>query len=366
MKKKVVCKVGSALLLSRDGKISQKAFDRIAEYVSLLRKEGWDVILVSSGAILMGMKHLKINERPQKVEELQLLAAVGQPKLMAAYERCLKKRNLTCAQILLTHFDFEKRSNFMNARKTLLGLIDRGIVPVVNENDSVAVEEIKLGDNDTLSALVASAVDANALLLLSTVSGVIDPSTGSVIKEVKNVDELMNYDTGEKTSSGVGGLSTKLKAAKILSQQGIPVYFGSGYTIETIKSFLRGNFQGTVFFPEKNNLRGRKRWLFIIQRSKGKIYIDEGAVKALTHGGKSLLPGGIKGVEGSFSRGDVVDILDENKNLIGRGITSYSDGEIKKIKGKKTGEIVKILGYKYSDEVVHRNDMVILKKDNEI
>lgn len=361
MNKRIVLKIGSAVLTSSSRKVLPGAFYKIAKDVALLKKSGYETVLVSSGAIMMAMKLLNLKKRPDRVEDLQRLAAIGQPELMSAYKRAFRKNNLMCAQVLLTHYDFEKRTNFLNARRTLLGLLKEGIIPIVNENDTVAVEEIKVGDNDTLSTLVATAVEAKNLIFLSSVPGVINPETGEVIKKIKTLDRAKKFDTGEKTDSGVGGLSTKLNAAKIALKQGISVYLGEGMNKDLIPSFLNRKFIGTTFAPLKKTLKGKRKWLSIIQRVRGRIFIDRGAEKAILKRGKSLLPGGIIRVEGQFLRGDVVEVVTFKGQAIAKGLSAYSFHEIEKIMGKKTSEIDKILGYKYSDEVIHRNDIVLLK-----
>lgn len=370
--KRIVIKVGSSLLTEKNG-LNLKRIEEIVDQLASLQKKNKEIILVTSGAIASGMGRLKLKKlttMPQK----QAAAAIGQNLLMGIYERLFKKRGCLVAQILLTSEDIENRERYLNARNTLLTLLNYKAIPIVNENDTVAVDEIKFGDNDTLSALVASKVEADLLILLTDTKGLytVDPRrreaglthaplrAAGFIEEVSEITpQLEKMASGPGTRRGTGGMGTKLQAAKIVRSSGIAMVIADGRIENVLLRLLAGEHLGTLFLP-KTRLKSRKRWIAFGVILKGKIRVDEGAQEAIFKRGKSLLPSGITEVKGRFSIGDGVSIIDEENREFARGIVSYSSSEIEKIMGKKTQKIEKILGYKDYDEVIHRDNLVIL------
>ncbi len=358
----IVVKVGSSLLTEKS-RLNLKRMEEIVDQLASLQKENKEIILVTSGAIAGGMGRLglkKLTTMPQK----QAAAAIGQNLLMGIYERLFKKRGCLVAQVLLTSEDIQNRERYLNARNTLLTLLNYKAIPIVNENDTVAVDEIRFGDNDTLSALVASKVEADLLIILTDTGGLYttDPKRREArfIEEVSEITpQLEKMASGSGTLRGTGGMVTKLRAAKIARSSGVAMLIADGRIRNVIKRLLAGERLGTFFLP-KERLRSRKRWIAFGLPLSGKIKIDEGAKEAISKRNKSLLPSGILEVKGRFSVGDGVSIIDEGDREFARGIVSYSSSEIEKIKGKKTQEIEKILGYKDYDEIIHRDNLVIL------
>ncbi len=361
--KRIVVKVGSSLLTEKN-RLNLKRMEGIVDQLASLQKKNREIILVTSGAIASGMGRLnlrKLTTMPQK----QAAAAIGQNLLMGIYERLFKKRGCLVAQVLLTSEDIQNRERYLNARNTLLTLLNYKAIPIVNENDTVAVDEIKFGDNDTLSALVASKVEADLLIILTDTKGLYttDPKRGGgarFIEEVSQITpQLERMASGSGTLRGTGGMVTKLRAAKIARSSGVAMVIADGRIKNAISRLLAGERLGTLFLP-KERLKSRKRWIAFGVVLRGKIKIDEGAKEAISKRGKSLLPSGIREVEGRFSIGDGVSVIDEEDEEFARGIVSYSSNEIDEIKGKKTQEIRKILGYKDYDEIIHRDNLVIL------
>ena len=321
--------------------------------------------MVSSGAIGLGRQKLNIRKRSNSISFKQALASIGQAHLMNVYYRLFQQYNLLVGQILLSGVDLSRRSSYLNARNTFLTLLKFKIIPVVNENDTVAVEEIKFGDNDTLSALVAGLIDANLLIIFSDIEGLYtsDPRTNSeakLIKEVDDIDEKIEKISLSASIEGrVGGMQTKIKAAKIATRSGIPVIIGGGER-NFLERIFAGEERGTLFLPKKDGLTSRKKWIAYAHLLAGTIVVDDGAKKALLEKEKSLLAAGIIEITGDFKVGDSVSLLDINGEEFARGIVHYSSRELKKIKGTKSSLIEKRLGYKYYDEVVHRDNLVIL------
>ncbi len=366
MKKRVVIKIGTSVLTKPSGVINEVTIERIVDDVAELLNSGAEAIIVTSGAIGAGLGRLKLQGRT--IREKQALASIGQSHLMGIYEKFFRKHNRLVAQVLLTSDDLAQRQRYLNARNTLLTLLSLDVVPVVNENDTVAVEEIKFGDNDRLSALVASKVEADQLVILTDVDGFFsaDPHAENKVKLIKEVEEitpeLEEKASGSGTLRGTGGMVTKLEAAKIATASGITMYIANGNREGVLKKIWNGENPGTKFLPAKERIVSRKRWIAFDTRIEGKIAVDEGAKEALLKRGKSLLPSGISSVEGRFDTGGCVAIVDSEGKEFARGLTSYSSDEIEKIKGKKSSEIEKTLGYKDYDEVVHRDNLVILKE----
>ncbi len=363
---RLVVKIGSNILASENAGLDLNRIQKISDDISAICDKGYEVVIVSSGAVAAGMKKLDLKERPRDVILKQAAAAVGQSSLMWAYEKCFSTHQKKVAQILLTRDDFADRKRYINSRNALLALLTYGIVPVINENDTVATDEIRFGDNDHLAALVAGLIEADRLIILSDVDGLFteDPRTNPDARLVATVEEitpgLEAQAGGAGTVVGTGGMYSKVLAAKRAVHRGIAVNIVNGRIPEVISSLLGGTRLGTEFMPRKTRLRSKKGWIAHACRTKGTVIIDDGAAVALVNGGKSLLPSGIVSLSGSFDAGDAVYCVDRKGNRVAKGITNYSSSEIEKIMGKRTSEIDNILGYKYSDEVIHRDNLVLL------
>ncbi len=365
--KKIVVKIGTGVLTTDDGCLDKNQIKQLAGQVVELKKMGYSVVVVSSGAIGSGMGELGIEKRPTTLPELQAVASIGQSKLISMYDECFKLHGFHAAQILLTREDFENRQRYLNACNTIHTLFQLNAIPVVNENDTISVDEIAFGDNDALSVFVTNLLNAELLIILSSVDGLYDrcptaKSRATVIPIVENVsDDIKNLAFNTKTLMGVGGMQTKLDAASVVTKAGETVVIANGRTDNVLKRVMQGENLGTLFLPNKEKLTSRKRWIGYTMKSKGTIYVDTGAVCALSEKGKSLLASGIVSVEGNFNKGDIISISSkEDKVIFAKGLTNYSSEEIEKIKGRSTSEITKVLGYKLYDEVIHRDNMVIL------
>ena len=360
---RIVIKAGTNLLTGKSGELDRKRISSLAREIAKLRAEGHEVLIVTSGAIGAGMGRMKLRKRPSSLKEKQALAAIGQPLLMDIYQDAFSELKITIAQVLLTRHDFDDRQKYINAQNTLLTLLKMGSLPIINENDTVAVEEINFGDNDTLSALVASAVSADWLFMLTDVEGLYkgSPGKGELLSSVgKITQEIEKHASGVSASGkGVGGMKTKVLAAKIATSSGVKTVIANGFENNIIEKILSGQNRGTTFLPAKT-IEARKHWIAFGSKCKGSITVDEGASKALLKGGKSLLPSGITATGGSFRAGDTVSILNHAGKEIARGVASYSCDEINMIKGRKSAEIKKILSKYSSDEVIHRDNLVEL------
>ena len=360
----IVIKVGTSSLTEKSGKIDKKNINKIVSQIYSLTEKGHKVILVSSGAIKVGMGILGITDRPKDISHLQGCCAVGQSYLMEAYNDIFENYGLFASQILLTADDFRSRIRYLNLRNTINVLFEMGCVPIVNENDTVSTEEIKFGENDTLSALVATGINADLLINLSDVDGLYtaNPSLNKDAKRIPVVEKITAEITrlGGSSVSGVGsgGMASKIKAAKIATNSGVKCVIANAKTENVIVKVFQGKDIGTVFLPEENNLTGRKSWIAYASKPKGTLVVNDNAMKMLTKG-KSLLSVGIISVEGVFSVGDIVNISCQGK-IFAKGISYYSSKDTKKILGVKTCDIENILGRKDYDEVVHHNNMVIL------
>ena len=348
---RLVVKLGTGVLTDSRKLIDPAQLEQIVAQVAALRKAGKQVVVVTSGAVGAGMGALGYQTRPTDLAEKQACAAVGQTRLMAVYEKLFAAHDLVVAQVLLTHEDLEHHERHLNARNTLVTLLDRGVVPIINENDAVSFTEIKFGDNDTLSALVASLLPADLLVILTTVDGVIEnfgrknPRTVSVIGKIDAALEKMAGGTTSATA--VGGMKSKVEAAKIAVRSGIPLVIASGKRKNVLARILGGEDEGTLFVPQPDKLRGRKRWIAFFHHPKGALFVDDGARKALREAGKSLLPPGVARCEGGFAADDVVRICDLDGMEFARGIARFSG---KEIRAKKLARV----------ELVHRDDLVIL------
>ena len=366
--KKAVIKIGSSVLTDSDGSLSIEVFDDIASEVQKLRAKSIHVVIVSSGAIAAGMSKLELDKKPGDISMKQAIAACGQTSLMGQYERAFSRYGINVAQILLTHDGLSDRKRFLNARKTMLTLLGMGVVPVVNENDTVAVEEIMFGDNDNLAAAVTTLIEADLLVMLTDIDGLYskDPKRNrdaeliSLIEEIG--DEVLNNAGDTVGNTTAGGMRTKIEAAGKAAAFGVPTIIASGKSKGELSRIFLGGEVGTLFLPSLKSLKGRKHGIAFTLKPSGEIVIDKGAKKAIISSGRSLLPSGIKGVRGDFGVGDCVSCVDESGAEIARGLTSYSSVDIKKIMGTKTSQVESILGYKYSDEVIHRDDLAVISK----
>ena len=362
--RRAVVKVGSSLLVSLGTGLNKEFISRLGGELAGLKKRGIEVIMVSSGAIAAGMERLGLTQRPKAIAELQAAAAIGQSRLMHVYEEAFIPWGIAVAQVLLTRDDLRDRKRYLNARNTLLQLLDLGIIPIINENDSVVVEEIKFGDNDLLAALVTSLVDADLLLILTDAPGLCngDPRHGGELISLVNrvTKEVEAMAQGSQTEVGTGGMTSKVGAAKLVARCGVSTVVAGCADSQALARIFAGETHGTLFLPGGSRLKGRKQWIGLTLRPKGRLTLDSGAHEAIIKGGKSLLPSGITAVEGNFGRGDAVSCLDPRKKEFARGLVNYDAHELKQIMRKQSSQIERILGYKYTDEVIHRDNLVIL------
>ncbi len=358
--KRIVVKVGTSTI-TEDGVVSTNRISRLVSDIVNLIRSGYQVVVVSSGAISSGAGALNRGREGLTIPEKQAFAAVGQIVLMNEYRKCFNWEGIEVGQILLTEDDVNNRRRFLNARHTFNTLLHLGVVPIVNENDSVAVKEIKIGDNDTLSAHVANIVEADLLVLLSDVDGFYwDLSDPHPVEEIHEIDDEVRHRAGGSGSiHGTGGMMTKIRAAEITIRCGEKMIIASGAEDEVLTRIMRGEKIGTIFIGSDHSMGGRKRWIAFGPKISGRIKIDDGAVKAISVNKKSLLASGILEVSGRFDLGDAVEIVDANDAPIGKGIVNYDVQELKLIKGRKTAEIRGILGGTYFDEVINRDDLII-------
>jgi glutamate 5-kinase len=364
--RRIVIKVGSSILASVERGLQREVFSHLAKEISELKRQGYEIILVSSGAIAAGMEKLGYKSRPQSITQKQATAAVGQSQLMNIYEDYFSRHQEMVAQILLTHDDLSHRRRFLNARNTLLTLLELGIIPIINENDTVVVDEIKFGDNDNLSALVTNLIEADLLIILTDIDGLCDSDprmdpNAKCIPLVEDIDMDMEWIIGGTQGEWrVGGMVSKIQAAQKVSRSGVPTLIARGTKEGVLHQILKGKEIGTLILPKKVTLSSRKHWIAFNLKPKGDVVVDEGAKKAIVHKGKSLLPSGVMKVSGFFDRGDSVSCLGPRGKEFARGLVNYSVKELERIKGLKSDQIEKLLGYKYSDEVIHRDDLVVL------
>ena len=364
--KRLVIKIGSNILASAEQGLNIKRLQSIAREVSGIVDSGCEAVIVSSGAVAAGLKKLGLKKKPEDIRLKQAAAAIGQSSLMWAYERGFARYGKKVAQVLLTRDDISNRARYINAKNTLQTLISYGVIPLINENDPVAVDEIKFGDNDMLAALVAGLVEADMLVILSDVEGLYTKDPGSkgasIISRVEKITPDIEKMAGSSGSAvGTGGMYSKILAARQATSHGIPVVIMSGKKRGMLTRLISGKEAGTYFEPGKQRLPSRKGWIAYGVRSKGVIRLDEGAVKALTALGKSLLPSGITKIEGHFDVGDYVECVSMDGRKIAKGLTNYSSKDLQQIMGKKTSQIESVLGYKYSDEVIHRDNLAVVE-----
>jgi glutamate 5-kinase len=348
---RIVVKLGTGVLTDSRKQPDLGQMEQLAEQIAGQRQAGKEMVLVTSGAVGSGMGALGYRKRPSDLAELQACAAVGQSRLMATYERFFARHGLHVAQVLLTHEDLQDHERHLNARNTLVTLLKHGVAPIINENDAVSSTELRFGDNDRLSALVASLLPADLLVILTTVDGVMenfsraDARTIGRIEEIN--EELEGMVGGTRSETAVGGMASKIEAAKIVMRSGIPLVIASGRKPDVLARIVGGEEEGTLFVPQAARLQGRKRWIAFFHRPKGTLFVDEGAKRALQEDGRSLLPPGVARCEGEFKAGDVVRICDLDATEFARGICNHSSGQLE----------ARILG---RAEVVHRDNLVIL------
>ncbi len=363
--RRLVIKIGSNIIASAEQGLNTRRLKAVTRDIAGVLDRGYEAVIVSSGAIAAGLKKLDLREKPRDIRLKQAAAAIGQSSLMWAYEEHFAGFHKKVAQILLTRDDISNRRRYINAKNTLFTLLGCGVIPLINENDPVAVDEIKFGDNDMLAALAAGLVEADMLIILSDVEGLYtkDPRQkgARIIKTVDNITpDIERLAGGRGSAVGTGGMYSKILAARQAVDHGIPVVIMSGRKSGLIAKLLEGKEIGTYFRPRQHRLSSKKGWIAYGVRSRGAVYIDDGAVKALTTMGKSLLPSGIVRVEGNFEVGDYIRCMSTDGGKIAKGLTNYSSADLDLIKGKKTSEIERILGYKYSDEVIHRDNLVVI------
>ena len=366
--KRVVIKLGSRVVTVHQNELNQTVIYRLAEDVARVRSLGVQVAIVSSGAVGAGMGHLGLKVRPSKIPELQATAAVGQVLLMDVYKLAFREHGVAVGQVLLTADDLDDRQRYVNVRNTLEEVFRLGAVPIVNENDSVAVEEIKVGDNDRLSALVAHLIDANLLAVLTNVDGLFsddpvrtrDAEFLSVVDEVTS--EMIERVGAGRSDLGLGGMRTKLQAAENVTRGGRAMVIANGLTTR-ITDLLSGEEVGTLFLPKRGRVKSRKLWLAGLHR-KGTVIVDEGAAEAIWQRGKSLLPSGVLEVVGEFAAGELIGVEDPGRREVARGLARYGSGDVRKILGRKTSEVASILTVESGEEVIHRDNMVVSDKGN--
>jgi glutamate 5-kinase len=364
--KRITIKIGTKVLTDKQNRIDRVVIKSLADQIAGLMDQKIEVVIVSSGAIGAGLGLLSLQKKGKSLSELQAIASVGQNHLMDIYNEYFNKRGYMAGQILLTQEDFNDRRRFLNIRYTLNTLLKYKAIPVINENDSVSTEEIKCGDNDRLSSLVADLADSDMLVMLTDVEGLYDRDL-KLIRRIQGIAEsigsLRGFCRGKGCDESTGGMMTKLEAARNASKAGIECVIAHGRRKNVIMDIVSGKEIGTRFEASRMTMKARKRWIAFSIKSKGAVKVDKGAENALVGGNKSLLPGGVTGVQGKFSGGDVVDVLTHDGRVIARGMTNYSSEEIEKIKGQKTGRIEGILGHKDYDEVIHRDNLVITGED---
>lgn len=365
--KRIVVKVGTSTLTHESGLINIERMEQLVRSLSDLSNKGYEVLLVSSGAVGAGIGRLGKKLKPNTLPKKQAIAAIGQVTLMHLYQKLFAEYNKVVGQVLLTRDDLANRRRNWNAKNTLIALLQSGAIPIINENDTVVVDEIKFGDNDRLAALVSSLIDGDILIILSDIDGLYtsNPRCNDDVCLVEKVEtitkEIESYAGGEGTSFGTGGMLTKIEAAKIGTAAGVFVVIGNGDKKNFVQDVVKGDFEGTIFIPHNKKIHTKKKWLLLSSKAKGEIIVDKGAEEALLKQGKSLLPIGVVKVKGNFDSDMVVSIKNIEGKEIGRGITYYNSENIDMIKGLKTREMKKVLDEKYEyDTVIHRDNMSVI------
>ena len=362
---RIVVKVGTSTLTGGTTALNRQRMLEIVQQVARLHQQGHEVVLVSSGAQAAGRERLGFPELERSVPAKQMLCAVGQGRLIQTYSDLFDIFRIVVGQVLLTRDDLDHRTRYLNARDTLVTLIERRIVPIINENDTIATEEIRVGDNDNLSALVANMLEADLLVMLTDQPGLFtsDPrrdASASLIAQVTRIDQQMLMLAGGRGSSvGTGGMLTKIQAAQLASRSGVTTIIASGNEPDVLPRIAAGETLGTRFEPMTSRLESRKRWL-LAEKPRGIVRIDTGAAERLRRGGASLLPVGVTAVEGEFERGEPLAVLGPDGVEMAHGLTNYSSEDLRRLRGVKSSRIIEILGYSYGDAVIHRNNMVLL------
>ena len=365
--KKVLIKIGSAVLTGDNG-LDLNIIEELVDEIVDLKKRGYHIVIVTSGAIASGKHRMGISGPLKSMPQKQAAAAIGQGRLMRVYSNAFGKHGIYVAQILLTMSDLTDRKRFLNIRNTLTTLMEWGVIPIINENDTVAVDEIKFGDNDHLAAMIANITETHLLINLTNTDGLYDrnPNRSKKAKVIPIVSEISDVieqaATDETSDVGSGGMKSKVLAAKKVTAFGIPYMIAAGKEKGILRDLCAGKDRGTLFLPMKDHLNSRKYWIAFTLRSRGKLTIDDGARNALIEEGKSLLPSGIIDVEGDFHVGDPVLCLDGGGKILAKGLTNYGAEEVRKIMGLKTSKIHQVLGYKDYDEVIHRDNMAVDKE----
>jgi glutamate 5-kinase len=360
---RVVVKVGSGVIAAR-GRLRARVIEDLAYDITVLRHQKREVVMVVSGAVAAGFEPLGMPSPPTAVVERQAAASVGQHRLMAMFARAFLRHRLHVAQLLMTADDIENRRRFLSARHTLQVLLARGLVPIINENDALSDDEVKVGDNDHLAALVTNVVSAQLLVILSSVRGLYRNGDGeNVIPRVDVGSSVDHHVTSAVSETGVGGMAAKVSAAHLAGRGGVPTIIAEGARPGMLQRILAGEEVGTIFLPRQSRLTSRKRWIAMRSRSMGAIRIDAGARRAILEEGASLLPGGIRGVEGAFEMGDRVEIQDESGEPLAVGLASYRSDDIRRLQGRRRTEYRDVLGFEYVKEIVHRDDLVLLRED---
>jgi len=363
--RRVVVKVGSAVLTGGSG-LNREAMTNLVRQLSALRKSGREVILVSSGAVAAGRRKLGLNRKPVSLREKQALAAAGQSHLMRAYEDIFADFDRKVAQVLLTRDDLSQRTRYLNVRNTLLTLLEWELIPIINENDTVSVEELRFGDNDTLGAMITNLIEADLFIILTDVAGLYtanpaENSSAAKVCTVAQVTAEVEAMAGNLSSSlGTGGMRSKIKAAKTVAARGGCSFIGPGLQGSVLDELFSGETVGTFFLPQADPLQSRKHWIAYTLKPQGELVLDDGACRALAVGGKSLLPSGILEVRGRFGVGAPVHCLDQAGKVVAVGLVNYRAGDLGQIRGAHTNRIEEILGFKDSDEAIHRDNLVIL------
>ena len=362
--KRILVKIGSGVLTGTDG-LDLEIIEQLVDEISVYSKKGFHFVIVSSGAIASGTNRMGFKEKLKSLPQKQAAAAVGQGRLMRVYSQAFGRHDLVTAQILLTMSDLTDRQRFLNVRNTLSTLMEWGVIPIINENDTVSVDEIKFGDNDNLAAMMANITDASLLVNLTNTEGLYDhdprgSQASRLIPLVREITaQIEEAASSEADTVGMGGMRSKVIAAKKVTAFGIPYIIAHGKKAGIVGEILSGQETGTLFLPGAQHLKSKKHWIAFTLRARGKIYIDEGAQDAITNQGKSLLPSGIVRVEGDFGVGDPVTCVDANGASIAKGLVNYSSSDIDKIRGLKTSRIEQILGGKPYDEIIHRDNMAV-------
>ena len=363
--KRVVVKVGSAILTGEDG-MDLEVVKNLSEQISFLHDTGREVILVTSGAVAAGRRKIKFNSSAISIKEKQALAAIGQSCLMYNYDEAFERNGKKIAQILLTHSDLSDRTRYLNVRNTILTLFKFGVIPVINENDTVSTEELKFSDNDNLGALVANLIEADMFICLTDVDALFDknpqlePDAKPIYTVAEVTPEIEAMAGNSKSILGTGGMQSKIQAAKMVAAGGGSSFIGPGKKKDVLQSLFSGEMVGTFFLPRKDRMQSRKRWIAYVLKSQGTLVIDRGACSAVCQNGKSLLPAGIVEIEGEFSVGDSVLCVNENNESVAVGLSNFNAEDLSKIKGLHSDKIAQVLGYKEADEVLHRNNLVVL------